>query len=179
MKRDQDLVREKVNDDNWNHDDTSHDLTTSEEDSTLLVLLRPVALAYECFEGSVETLDYGEAEYIDQHVSHTNTSKEFGLVHVTDKVGVCQLDNQEEKQTHNKSACHLCDEPETLQHCHVVGELWNRILIITPRLHCIGQLLIFFCDRLRDLGQAGQFLVRRIIPIYLHAVRIILHHFVY
>lgn len=91
MQCDQNLVSEKVDNDDRYHNKSSNNLTAIEEDSTLLILSSAVTLADKCFKSAIQSLDHREAEHIDKHVSHTNTCKQLRLIQIAHIVCVCKL----------------------------------------------------------------------------------------
>ena len=91
MQCDQNLVSEKIDNDDRYHNKSSNDFTAIEEDSTLLILSSAVTLAHKCFKSSIQSLDHREAEHIDKHVSHTDTCKQLRLIQIADVVSVCKL----------------------------------------------------------------------------------------
>ena len=109
MNGDQNLFRTHKYHDNWNHAYCAYESSSVVKNSTVdshsflvtlwisFVLACSETLADKSFQCSIETLNNGKSQDIDEHVAHSNSSDKNWLISMSNEVGVDQLNKHVEK----------------------------------------------------------------------------------
>lgn len=118
INSDKNLVREDVDENEGDHDQTCHDFGPIQENSARFILLSPKTLTNQSFKCPVESLNNGKAEHIDEHVSHADPRQKCRLILVSHIVGVDQLDEQIQKHANYGGRRHFGHNPKALQDGH-------------------------------------------------------------